>query len=118
MPPNENPADYMKMYVLVDRESLTLVQAGVQACHAVAEFMDEFGEKPRVQDWVKNHKTMILLEGTQQDLQRMKELLAWYGYVHKSFYEPDLCNLETAIAFEPILASEGKEIFRHLKLLS
>jgi hypothetical protein len=118
MPPNENPHDYMKMYVLVNRESLTLVQCGVQACHSVAEFMDVYGEKPRVKDWVQNHKTMILLEATQQDLQRMKEALAWYGYVHKSFYEPDLNNLETAVAFEPMLASQGKEIFRHLKLLS
>jgi hypothetical protein len=118
MPPNENPADYMKMYVLINRDNLSLVQCGVQAAHAVAEFMEAYGDKPRVKDWVNNHKTMIFLEGSQKDIQVMKEVLAWYGYVHKSFYEPDLNDLETAVVFEPLLASEGKEIFRHLKLLS
>ena len=118
MPPNENPNDKMKMYILIDRDNLSLVQCGVQAAHAVAEFMQEYGDKPRTQAWVKDHKTMIFLEGTQQELRHMKEHAAWCGYVYKGFKEPDLNDLETAVVFEPMQVADGKELFSRFKLLS
>lgn len=116
--PNENPNDYMKMYVLINREKLSLVQCGVQAAHAVAEYMHKYGNMPTSEDWVKNHKTMIFLEASETQMQNVVEIFNMYNKKFSIFYEPDLNNLMTAIAFEPVDSSTGKQLFGHLKLLS
>lgn len=111
-----SPTD-KKMYVLVNRSMLTLVQCGVQASHAVAEFMDVNKENSNVQDWVRNHKTMIFLEANLSEMAEMKTVFMNKDKKYKSFFEPDLRDLETACAFEPVTNEEGKAIFGHLKLV-
>lgn len=96
---------------------LTLVQCGVQASHAVAEFMDIHASNENVQDWVRNHKTMIFLEATTSQIAEMQSVFNNKQKKYKSFYEPDLNDLQTACAFEPVTSEEGRMIFGHLKLV-
>lgn len=106
------------MYILVKRDSLSSVQVAVQSSHAMAEFMYEYYNLPKVKDWVTNHKTLILLEATMGQIIEMKVRCGNEGLSFKSFIEPDLHNMETACAFEPVSSVEGRRLFGHLRLIN
>lgn len=107
----------LKMFVLVRRDILPLTHCAVQACHAGTEFMSKHGQKPTVVDWVNNHKTMILLSATENDIASIKALYDRMGLSYTTFIEPDMSNVETATAFEPIDNEVSKAIFGKLSLL-
>lgn len=116
--PNENPNDKMKMYILINRSQLTMVQCGVQAAHAVADFMHEHGKTPATLEWITNHVTMIFLEANEYQINDMMTFYKTEGKKFAAFKEPDLDNLLTAVAFEPVSSDYGKIIFGKFKLLN
>lgn len=107
----------LRMYVLINRPELPLVNAGVQAGHSIAEYMATHGHLPKVQSWVDEHKTMIFLEASENQIKDAIRFSEVKGLTYKTFHEPDLDHLLTAVAFEPITSIEGKELFGKLKLL-
>ena len=107
----------VKMTVLVRRDILPLTHCAVQASHAVAEFMFKHNSTESVTDWVKNHKTMILLSANESDIDNIKKIYDKLGLAYTTFVEPDMSNAETATAFEPITNDLSKAIFGKLQLL-
>lgn len=115
LPLEETDKQY-RMYVLVRRDILPLVHAGVQAAHAACEFV-HYHQNDNTKVWVTCEKTLIVLEATEAQI---KEKMEWFGSRHMNyqpFREPDMNNALTAVAFQPIQAGLGKEIFGDLKLL-
>jgi len=90
----------VKMYCMV-LYSLSPMQKWIQSLHAVAEYMSEFGQEEETIDWVKNHKTVIVLDGwTSQKMDEINNLLdriAWLRYAY--FEEEDLWGQLTALCF-------------------
>jgi hypothetical protein len=105
------------MFILIRRDILPLTHCAVQSSHAVAEYMANYGQKVGVVDWMNNHKTMILLSATEEDIANIKRLYDELGLTYTSFIEPDMSNAETATAFEPIANDISKAIFGKLSLL-
>lgn len=106
-----------KMFILIRRDILPLTHCAVQSSHAVAEFMAQHGQKASVVDWVNNHKTMILLSASEEEIANIKVLYDKMGLVHTTFIEPDMNDAATATAFEPISNEFSKAIFGKLPLL-
>ncbi len=113
------PPDYKKMYILVNKSKLTLAQCAVQAGHSVAEFMGIFGQDENVNDWCFNdkHRTMIMLSATETQMEKMMSIFDDLGMKHQAFREPDLDNLLTSVAFEPVWNEQGKELFGKFNLI-
>ena len=86
----------LKMYIFVDKE-LTRSQKAVQACHAVAEYMHEYGQLESTQKWVKEFKTMVIL--STDDFEKIFKNLNGLNFSY--FHEDDLDGRLTAIAIEP-----------------
>lgn len=112
----ENPYR-LKMYVLVRKDILPTVRCGVQCSHALAEYAYTFHGQNRYVDWVENHKTLIFLSATEKQITEMKEIFCVMGKRYKGFCEPDIGNVLTAVAFEPVTAAEGMQIFSDYKLI-
>lgn len=81
------------------------IQCGIQAGHSALEYVDTYAfdqEQPDedLVDFVKNHKTFIILNGGTSStmIERMDELDA-LGIKFASFREPDLNHSTSAIAF-------------------
>ena len=89
----------LRMYFFV-MGNLSGRQQGIQAGHAALEYQREFGKKKQYKDFVDNHKTFILLDGggSNDMLERMIELED-FGIDFSKFYEPDLNESLSAIAF-------------------
>jgi hypothetical protein len=107
----------LRMYVIVRRDMLALPNCGVQACHAVAEYVNK-NQNDVTKRWVEDDKTLIMLEGTIHDMKRMKSMFKMCNMDYQEFREPDLQNELTAIAFQPIPTKLGHDIFNDFKLLS
>jgi hypothetical protein len=107
----------LKIFILVRRDILPLPHCAVQSCHAATEFMAKFGQKPNVVDWVNNHKTMIILSATENEIANIKALYDKMGLSYATFVEPDMSDAETATCFEPISNDISKAIFGKLPLL-
>lgn len=60
---------------------------------------------------------MVILKGTEEEMNEMREKFKSQNRTYAEFYEPDLDNLWTAITFEPIEENEGDELFFNFKLL-
>lgn len=103
----------LRMYFLVMR-NISPIQQGIQCGHAQMEYALQYWKDPIFQDWAKNWKTWIILNGgtsnTQGYTKYNKE--EYHGTMDKHyitllangikcmpFYEPDLSNSLTAIAF-------------------
>ena len=104
----------LKMYVLVRKDILSDVQCGVQAGHAIAEYMkDHLETDHRLKKWVEEHKTLIFLSATAEQIEKKKVAFpSWSG-----FKEPDIGNIETAVAFSPVSHERGAELFGDLRLV-
>lgn len=53
------------MYVLV-RDDLPKSWRAPQACHAVAELAGSFGTEPEYLDWLRDHRTMVVLAAGEE----------------------------------------------------
>lgn len=115
--PNEDTSD-MKMYVLINRDILSIVQCGVQASHASLEYAYTHKNNENYNEWHKNHKTLIFLEAKESEIYAKMNELHQKGKTFSKFDEPDLGNRLTAVCFEPMKSDEGKIIFGDFKLLS
>ena len=108
-----------RLYVLINSE-LTSGQRIPQACHAVAEFMAEYGQDPEVENWVHKDKTMVCLKANEEKMletiDRYLEESSECRNEHSEFRNDDLGNMLTAVAFYPMTKKEGNRYFKKLKL--
>lgn len=87
------------MYSMVLRQ-LSPMQKGIQALHAVVEYGYKYNHCIDYDQWVREDKTMIVLDGgTSLELADVINFLDENNYPYTSFREPDLYNQVTAIAF-------------------
>lgn len=129
---NEDPE--LRMYVLINRDVLSLVQAGVQGAHSIAEYSHVHAGCEKYKKWAGKDKTLIFLQATRADLEKMVIGLQTVGKKYAKFIEPDmydLYNVEakalsdaslrdgtfTALAVEPMSAVEGRMYFGSFELL-
>ena len=87
---------------------LTGIQKGIQCGHAALEYVEMYGERAQYKEFIKKHKTWIVLNGgvTQNNLMPeegsinfISTLLHQQGIEYASFREPDLNNAMTAVCF-------------------
>ena len=94
----------LRLYGLVPYQ-LTGIQQGIQFGHAAIEYSIENFNSEIYQDWAKNWKTFIILNGGFSNqssggtMETHKNLLKENGIIFSSFYEPDLNDLLSAIVF-------------------
>lgn len=106
----------LRMYVLVRRDVLPLVHCGVQAAHAVAEYV-HYHDNDNTRTWVEQHKTLIVLSATADEIEEMRNKFLDSDMNYQPFYEPDMDNTLTAMAFQPVTTKEGSLIFNRLELV-
>ena len=86
---------------------LTGIQAGLQFLHATDEYSIKYDKDIEYHDWLKNYKTVILLDGGSTNdstmspgtMQQFLTELRLAKIKHTFFREPDLNDSVTAIAF-------------------
>jgi len=96
----------LRMYGLVPY-NISPIQQGIQHGHAVVEYANKHKDDPEYQDWAKNWKTFIILNGgtTNTNKQRLGTMnrhlttLKMMGVKVAPFFEPDLGDQLTGIAF-------------------
>jgi hypothetical protein len=105
-----------RMYILVAR-SLSPIQKGIQALHAVVEYENLYGDSEEYQRWAKHDKTVILLDGGTSSSKIISQTpLTFHGMLDNAmqvlreqeisvagFKEEDVNNALTAVA---VLADE------------
>lgn len=106
----------LKMYVLVRRDILPLPHCMCQCTHAVAEFV-EYHQNENTHKWVREDKTLIVLEATEEQIKKQMDLFADRNMNYQPFWEPDMSHTMTAVAFQPISNELGSELFAGFKLL-
>lgn len=96
-----------RMYFLTMR-NISEIQKGIQCGHAAIEYSLKYQNDPIYQDWAKNHKTFVILnggtsnEGISYEMGSMEQhllVLKNANIKHAAFYEPDLNWSLSAIAF-------------------
>lgn len=102
--------DIWRMYGLVNYQ-LSGIQKGIQFGHAVVEYSLGYQDDLSYQEWAKECKTFIILNGgttstvTDENgnfhgtLNNHQNHLFDIGIKHAHFYEPDLGNQLTAVVF-------------------
>jgi hypothetical protein len=65
---------------------------------------------------LKNHRTIVCLEATEEQMQNLCEYAKWNKKRVSKFVDEDLDDMLTAIAFEPLTKREGRAYFRSFKL--
>jgi len=89
----------LRMYFFV-MYNLSGIQKGIQAGHAAIEYYLKYGNITKYQEFAKHHKTFILLDGGGSNDMIIREAeLKNFGVDYATFYEPDLNNSLSAIAF-------------------
>ena len=89
---------------------LSGIQQGIQAGHAAMEYALKYGDDPRFLDFIKNHKTWIILNGGNStkdfmlsgelgSMNQIEKTLYENHLKFASFREPDLGETLTAICF-------------------
>lgn len=102
---NKNKLE-LRMYGLVPY-NISPIQQAIQFGHAVVEYGLKYFKDKDYQQWAKNHKTFIILNGGSTDnrserkgsLQNHRTQLILNKVKHALFYEPDLNDALTAIVF-------------------
>lgn len=107
----------LRMYVLVNREVLPLVHAGVQGSHACADFVWQHKDHPATKQWCEQDKTLLFLNGNKSDMQTLMTYCDKAGIKYSKFIEPDMNDEMTAVAFQPMTKTEGAVLFGKFKLL-
>jgi hypothetical protein len=117
-PMSKSDPEAQKVYVLVRKDILSDIQVGVQATHAVVEMLDLAKCYDRYpSDWVDNYRTLIFLAANEYELEEMKRKCDAQDVLFCGFREPDLNNIETAVAFEPVTVEKGFELFGGFELV-
>lgn len=94
----------LRMYFFVPY-NISPIQQAIQAGHASLEYAVKFSDSYLFKEFVKNHKTWIILNGgTTNDndgtLNQIEQSLRDYKHIpYATFREPDLNNALTAICF-------------------
>ncbi len=105
----KNKSKEKRMYFLV-MYNLSPIQKGIQAGHAALEYSQKYANHPYYLDFVKNHKTFIILDGgSSRDMKKHLKVLKGWDINYAEFHEPDLNNSLSAIAVvldEDIYGSE------------
>ena len=70
-----------------------------------------------IKDWVENDKTMVIFKADENEMRSMMNTFHLIGKKYAGFHEPDICNVLTAVAFEPMEETEGDKLFWNCKLL-
>jgi hypothetical protein len=100
----------LRMYFFV-MYNLSGIQKGIQAGHAAVEYGLKFGKTKTYKEFATHHKTFILLDGGgSEDMKFRMEELDCFGVQHTPFYEPDLNNSLSAIAFIVPKSVYGRDI--------
>jgi len=87
-----------RMYFLV-MYNLSPLQKGIQAGHAALEYSQKYKDNAEYLDFVKNHKTFIVLDGgSSKDMKDHLRTLKRWDIKRAEFREPDLNNSISAIA--------------------
>jgi hypothetical protein len=60
---------------------------------------------------------MVILAANEEKMYERMALFDELGKTYKAFYEPDLDDALTAVAFEPLDEQEGKKIFKKFSLI-
>lgn len=80
--------------------NLSGIQKGIQSYHSGIEYANAYGQDKNYLQWANVDKTVIILDGGGSgNMLRLAEQLWGYGIKHANFYEPDLNNAMSAIAF-------------------
>jgi hypothetical protein len=80
--------------------NLSGIQKGIQSLHATVEYSNCYGQDKNYLQWSNVDKTVIILDGgSSGDMLKLAEKLWGYDIKHANFYEPDLNNAMSAIAF-------------------
>ena len=88
-----------RMYCLAERH-LSSIQKAIQSAHAIVEYGLTYGDLPEYKQWAEKDKTIIILDGGNSiDLDSIKDQLICEKWPFEVFYEPDMDNFMTAIAF-------------------
>lgn len=88
-----------RMYCLAEKH-LSSIQKAIQSAHAIVEYGLTYGDTPEYKQWAGKDKTIVILDGGNSiDLDSIKDQLRCEGWPFEVFYEPDMDNLRTAIAF-------------------
>ena len=93
-----------RMYFLVPY-NISEIQKGIQAGHAQMEYALKYWKNKDFQDWAKNNKTWIVLNGGNTnskdigDMQHHLDNLIGNNIKFSTFCEPDLNNALSAITF-------------------
>ena len=87
------------MYCLAEKH-LSSIQKAIQSAHAIVEYDLTYGDTPEYKQWAEKDKTIVILDGGNSiDLDSIKDQLRCEGWPFEVFYEPDMDNFMTAIAF-------------------
>jgi len=113
----DQPSDDIRMYILVNRPVLPLVHCVVQSSHAAADFVF-YHHNENTRNWVVNHKTMIILEATELQMVETMNQFASDSLNYQPFWEPDMSNVLTAVAFQPMKKAAAEKYFSKFDLLS
>jgi len=80
--------------------NVSAIQAGIQFGHSLVEYSLNYFNDEDYQNWAKNWKTVIILNGgTSETMKLHLESLKNAGIKHASFNEPDLNDMLTGITF-------------------
>lgn len=107
----------LRLYVLINKSQLSIVQCGVQAAHSIHELIFANKDHPKLNAWGEHGKTLIFLEANEFDIVNKMAQFSSENKICKLFKEPDMDDTITACAFEPMFPHEGKEIFKGFKLI-
>jgi len=98
----------LRMYFFVPY-NISEIQKGIQAGHAALQYANYYDNMPEYQEFIKHHKTWIILNGgttrereTKDGIGTLNQLahdLACNRIPFASFYEPDLNDALTALCF-------------------
>lgn len=78
--------------------NISAIQAGIQYGHSAIEYSLNYFSDEDYQDWARNWKTFIILNGgTSETMKLHLESLKSAGIKHASFNEPDLNDMLTGI---------------------
>lgn len=104
--------------IVVVRKDLSRSQQTVQAGHALAELAFNAGSRKdeKFKEWVKNHKTLIILGA--KDAKHLEDIHSFVEerFIHHMFYEPDMNGEPTALAIYPGTAADLDPHFASMKL--
>jgi len=104
----EDTTPKMRMYTFVPY-NISDKQKGIQSWHVAQKYDERYKDNEKTWDFIRNHMTGIMLDGgttnNSQDPERRGTLnvimdqLDANGIEHSRFYEPDLNDALTAVAF-------------------